>query len=138
MACVCVIVFPQLSLNVQVCVRLPPHSSKVPVITPVSVPLISLLLMGQFFIGFFLNSDDPLSNITRATTAITMFSAAYIAEIVRGSIQAVLDTVEGLNRADRSGQRRVRIHAAPARLRDSSGAMSGRRASSLWRRPFAR
>ena len=29
----------------------------------------------------------------------------------RGSIQAVLDTVESLNRADRSGQRRVRIHA---------------------------
>lgn len=53
------------------------------------VPLISLLLMGQFFIGFFLNSDDPLSNITRATTAITMFSAAYIAEIVRGGLQSV-------------------------------------------------
>ena len=53
------------------------------------VPLISLLLMGQFFIGFFLNSDDPLSNITRATTAITMFSAAYVAEIVRGGLQSV-------------------------------------------------
>ena len=55
------------------------------------VPLISLLLMGQFFIGVFLNSDDPLSNITRATTAITMFSAAYIAEIVRGGLQSVGD-----------------------------------------------
>jgi len=53
------------------------------------VPLISLLLMGQFFIGFFLNTDDPLSNVTRATTAITMFSAAYIAEIVRGGLQSV-------------------------------------------------
>ncbi|NKB41380.1 MAG: ABC transporter permease subunit [Ilumatobacter sp.] len=53
------------------------------------VPLISLLLMGQFFIGFFVNSDTPLSNVTRATTAITMFSAAYIAEIVRGGLQAV-------------------------------------------------
>ena len=53
------------------------------------VPLISLLLMGQFFIGFFLNTDTPLSSVTRATAAITMFSAAYIAEIVRGGLQAV-------------------------------------------------
>lgn len=53
------------------------------------VPLISLLLMGQFFIGFFINSDDPLSNVTRATAAVTMFSAAYIAEIVRGGLQSV-------------------------------------------------
>ncbi len=53
------------------------------------VPLISLLLMGQFFIGFFLDSETPLSNVTRATAAITMFSAAYIAEIVRGGLQAV-------------------------------------------------
>jgi general L-amino acid transport system permease protein len=45
--------------------------------------------MGQFFIGFFLDTDDPLSNITRATTAITMFSAAYIAEIVRGGLQSI-------------------------------------------------
>ena len=53
------------------------------------VPLISLLLMGAFFIGFFLNSDTPLSEVTRATVAVTMFSAAYIAEIVRGGLQAV-------------------------------------------------
>jgi general L-amino acid transport system permease protein len=53
------------------------------------VPLISLLLMGQFFIGFFLSTATPLSNVTRATAAITMFSAAYIAEIVRGGLQAV-------------------------------------------------
>jgi general L-amino acid transport system permease protein len=53
------------------------------------IPLISLLLMGQFFIGFFLATDDPLSNVTRATAAITMFSAAYIAEIVRGGLQSV-------------------------------------------------
>ncbi|TFH20241.1 MAG: VWA domain-containing protein [Myxococcales bacterium] len=32
-------------------------------------------------------------------------------DFARGSIQAVLDTVEGRNRADASGRRRVRIHA---------------------------
>lgn len=53
------------------------------------VPLISLLLMGQFFIGFFLNTATPLSSITRAIVALTLFTAAYIAEIVRGGLQSV-------------------------------------------------
>jgi general L-amino acid transport system permease protein len=53
------------------------------------VPLITLLLMARFFLGFFLNTDDPLSLPTRAIAAITLFSAAYIAEIVRGGLQAV-------------------------------------------------
>jgi general L-amino acid transport system permease protein len=53
------------------------------------VPLISLLLMGQFFIGFFLNTTTPLSSITRAVTVLTLFTSAYIAEIVRGGLQSV-------------------------------------------------
>lgn len=52
-------------------------------------PLITFLLAAQFFLGFFLNTDDPLSDITRAIAAITLFSAAYVAEIVRGGLQAV-------------------------------------------------
>jgi general L-amino acid transport system permease protein len=53
------------------------------------VPMISLLLMAQFFIGFFLDTDTPLSLITRALAAMTLFTAAYVAEIVRGGLQAV-------------------------------------------------
>ncbi|HEX9762516.1 MAG TPA: amino acid ABC transporter permease [Acidimicrobiia bacterium] len=53
------------------------------------VPLISLLLMGRFFIGFFLNTDTPLSALTRAIAAFTLFTAAYVAEIVRGGLQSV-------------------------------------------------
>lgn len=53
------------------------------------VPLISLLLMAQFFIGFFLNTTTPLSSLTRAIAAFTLFTAAYIAEIVRGGLQSV-------------------------------------------------
>lgn len=54
------------------------------------VPLISLLLMAQLFIGFFLSSgNNSLVLTTKALIVITMFSSAYIAEIVRGGLQAV-------------------------------------------------
>jgi len=53
------------------------------------VPLITLLFMALFFIGFFLNTSSPLSVLTRAIAAMTLFSAAYIAEIVRGGLQSV-------------------------------------------------
>ncbi len=52
-------------------------------------PLITFLLAAQFFLGFFLNTDNPMSLITRAIAAITLFSGAYIAEIIRGGLQAV-------------------------------------------------
>ncbi|MDH3752335.1 MAG: amino acid ABC transporter permease [Acidimicrobiia bacterium] len=52
-------------------------------------PLITFLLSAQFFLGFFLGSDTQLSLITRAIAAITLFSAAYVAEIIRGGLQAV-------------------------------------------------
>ncbi|HEX9762343.1 MAG TPA: amino acid ABC transporter permease [Acidimicrobiia bacterium] len=53
------------------------------------VPLIALLLMSQTFIGFFLDTTTPLSSLTRAIAAFTLFTAAYVAEIVRGGLQAV-------------------------------------------------
>ena len=54
------------------------------------VPLITLLLMAQLFVGFFLSSgSNNLSLTTKSLFVITMFSSAYIAEIVRGGLQAV-------------------------------------------------
>ena len=53
------------------------------------VPLISLLFMGHFMIGFFLPLTTPLSALTRAIAAFTLFTAAYVAEIVRGGLQSV-------------------------------------------------
>ena len=52
------------------------------------VPLITLLFMAQLFVGFFLNGNNlPLP--TKSIIVFTMFSAAYIAEIVRGGLQSV-------------------------------------------------
>ncbi len=52
------------------------------------VPLITLLFMAQLFIGFFLNGQN-LPLVTKSIIVFTMFSSAYIAEIVRGGLQAV-------------------------------------------------
>ena len=53
------------------------------------VPLITLLLLGVFALGFFLPVELRPSGVTRVLVAITMFEAAYIAEVVRGGFQAV-------------------------------------------------
>ena len=55
-----------------------------------AVPLVTLLFLGQYMIGFmFPNTVEPPSFLVRAVIAITLFEAAYIAEIVRGGLQAV-------------------------------------------------
>ncbi len=90
------------------------------------VPLISLLLMGQFFIGFFLDTSTPLSSITRATTVITMFSAAYIAEIVRGGLQSVGDgQTEAGQALGLSPAQITRLLVLPQALRNVIPAMVG-------------
>jgi general L-amino acid transport system permease protein len=53
------------------------------------VPLIALLLLGVFALGFFLPLELRPSGVTRVLVAITLFEAAYIAEVVRGGFQAV-------------------------------------------------
>lgn len=53
------------------------------------VPLISLLLMGDLALGFFFPPSLVPGRITRALIAITVFEGAYLAEVVRGGLQAV-------------------------------------------------
>ena len=53
------------------------------------VPLITLLFMGQFVLGQFFPENIDLSAITRAIAAMSLFTAAYVAEIVRGGLQAL-------------------------------------------------
>ena len=75
------------------------RQSKLPAIRTVSVlyiefirgvPLISLLFMAQVMLQLFLPSGFPkIDNVLRALAAITLFSAAYTAENVRGGLQSI-------------------------------------------------
>jgi general L-amino acid transport system permease protein len=53
------------------------------------VPLISLLFMGSFILPLFLPEGVNLPTIGRALVAIILFTAAYIAEVVRGGLQGM-------------------------------------------------
>ncbi|RMF44431.1 MAG: amino acid ABC transporter permease [Anaerolineae bacterium] len=53
------------------------------------VPLISLLFMGQVMLPLFMPQGINPDRVIRAMVAITMFAAAYLAENVRGGLQAI-------------------------------------------------
>ncbi len=53
------------------------------------VPLISLLFMSAVMFPLFLPEGVTVNKIIRAQAAIIMFTAAYIAEVVRGGLQAI-------------------------------------------------
>jgi general L-amino acid transport system permease protein len=55
-----------------------------------AVPLVALLFVSRYMVGFlFPTSIDPPSYLVRAVIVITLFEAAYIAEIVRGGLQSI-------------------------------------------------
>jgi general L-amino acid transport system permease protein len=54
------------------------------------VPLVALLFIGQLVIGYLLPPGaGRLGGVTRALIVIVAFTAAYVAEIVRGGLQSV-------------------------------------------------
>lgn len=53
------------------------------------VPLISLLFMSSVMLPLFLPEGFAIDKLLRAQIAIIMFAAAYIAETVRGGLQAI-------------------------------------------------
>jgi len=54
-----------------------------------AVPLISILFMAQFLFPLVLPEGLRIDNVIRAIGGITLFSAAYVAENVRGGLQAI-------------------------------------------------
>lgn len=74
------------------------RQSKLPVIKSLSVvyielirgvPLISLLFMASVMFPLFLPEGITVDKVLRAQVAIILFTAAYIAEVVRGGLQAI-------------------------------------------------
>ena len=72
--------------------------SKLPAISWVStiyietvrgVPLLTILFMGSVILPLFMPGDFQLDKVIRAMVALTLFSAAYMAENVRGGLQAI-------------------------------------------------
>jgi general L-amino acid transport system permease protein len=53
------------------------------------VPLISLLFMSSIILPLFLPEGITINKILRAQVAIILFTAAYIAEVVRGGLQGM-------------------------------------------------
>jgi len=53
------------------------------------VPLITLLFMASTMVPLFLPSGTNIDRVLRAMVGITLFSAAYLAENVRGGLQAI-------------------------------------------------
>ena len=74
------------------------RQSRLPVVRYVSiayieiiraVPLISILFMAQFLFPLVLPDGLRIDNVIRAIGGITLFSAAYVAENIRGGLQAI-------------------------------------------------
>jgi general L-amino acid transport system permease protein len=53
------------------------------------VPLISLLFMASVMLPLFLPGDVSIDKLLRAQIALVLFAAAYLAEVVRGGLQAI-------------------------------------------------
>lgn len=53
------------------------------------VPLVSILFMASIMLPLFLPEDVRIDRLVRALIGITLFSAAYVAENVRGGLQAI-------------------------------------------------
>jgi general L-amino acid transport system permease protein len=53
------------------------------------VPLISLLFMASVMLPLFLPSGVSIDKLLRAQIAMILFAAAYLAEVVRGGLQAI-------------------------------------------------
>jgi general L-amino acid transport system permease protein len=91
------------------------------------VPLITILFMGAFMLGFFLPEGvETPSAVTRALIAFTIFTSAYVAEIVRGGLQSVpRGQIEAAQALGLSTVKTTRLIVLPQALRAVIPALVG-------------
>jgi len=90
------------------------------------VPMITLLLMGAFALGFLIPGDTQFSLFLRLLIAITLFQSAYIAEVVRGGLQSVpRGQVEAAQSVGLAPWKTMRLIVLPQALRNVIPAMVG-------------
>jgi general L-amino acid transport system permease protein len=65
------------------------HSSRLYVDLMRAVPLIAVLFFGQLLIPLFLPVNLEINRVLRAVVAFGLFAAAYVAEDIRGGLQAI-------------------------------------------------
>ena len=53
------------------------------------MPLITVLFMASIMLPLFLPQGTTVDKLLRALVGVTLFSSAYMAEVVRGGLQAL-------------------------------------------------
>lgn len=53
------------------------------------VPLVTVLFMASVMLPLFLPPDVTIDKLVRALVGVALFSAAYVAEVIRGGLQAI-------------------------------------------------
>ncbi len=82
------------------------------------VPLVTILFMADIILPLFLPGEWRLDRVARAMGGVTLFSAAYVAENVRGGLQAIpTGQIEAANALGLSGVQRNMYIVLPQALR---------------------
>jgi general L-amino acid transport system permease protein len=90
------------------------------------VPLLTLLIFGRFVLPLLLPPALELPQLIRALFMITIFSSAYVAEIVRGGLQGVPEgQYEAARALGLSTTRTMALVALPQALRSTIPSMIG-------------
>ncbi|MGH2554540.1 MAG: amino acid ABC transporter permease [Actinomycetota bacterium] len=88
------------------------------------VPLVTLIIAGQFILPLMLPPGLTLVTIVRMMLVFTLFSAAYVAEIVRGGLQGVpAGQYEAARSLGLSAPRMMALIILPQALRSTIPAM---------------
>ncbi len=75
------------------------------------VPLISVLFMASFILPLFMPQGATIDVLVRVLIGMTLFTAAYLAEVVRGGLQALpkgqVEAAQSLGLSDWQAQRKI-------------------------------